>query len=82
VRTLKSLEGGGVRSETNFDFYPPTIEIWLVPTGYDANELPALPEEVQEAIDRKKAKAGAADAVACAGECGKAKPRDPSAPYE
>jgi vancomycin resistance protein YoaR len=82
VRTLKSLEGGGVRSETNFDFYPPTVEIWLVPSGYDANELPALPEEVQEALDRKKAKAGAADAVACAGECGKAKPRDPSAPYE
>ncbi len=83
VRTLKSLEGGGVRSETNFDFYPPTVEIWLVPSGYDASELPALPEEVQEALDRKEQKKrGAADAVACAGECGKAKPRDASAPYE
>lgn len=83
LRTLKPLEGGPSRTETSFDFYPPTVEIWLVPTGYDPNELPALPEEVQEAIDRKKGKqAGATDAVACAGECGKAKPRDPTAPYE
>jgi vancomycin resistance protein YoaR len=82
VRTLKPLDGGPPRSEVTFDFYPPTVEIWLVPTGYDPNELPALPDEVQEALDRKKGKPPATDAVACAGECGKPKPRDPSAPYE
>jgi vancomycin resistance protein YoaR len=84
VRTLQPLDGGGARTETTFDFYPPTVEIWQVPPGYDPTELPALPEDVQEALEKKQAqKQGATEAVACVGECkGASKPHDPSAPYE
>ncbi len=81
VRTLRALDGGATRTETSFDFYPPTVEIWEVPLGYDASELPALPDDEQEALDKKNAQqAGAVGAVACVGEC--AKPADPSAPHQ
>lgn len=36
---------GPTRVETSIDRYPPTLEIWKVPPGYDANLLPPLGED-------------------------------------
>lgn len=45
ARTL-NFSGGEHRVETTVDTYPPTIEIYRVPKGFDTNELPPLPEAV------------------------------------
>ena len=45
ARVLR-FNGGEQRVETTVDTYPPTIEIYRVPTGFDAKELPPLPETV------------------------------------
>ena len=39
-----NYSGGEHRVETTVDTYPPTIEIYRVPKGFDAKELPPLPE--------------------------------------
>ncbi len=39
------LAGGQSRVETTHDTYPPTSEIWRVPPGYDATELPPIGED-------------------------------------
>ncbi len=69
VRTLK-YEDGTHKSEVTYDFYPPTTEIYRVAPGTDPKELPALPDDVQEALAKKKGEPPpATDAVACAGDC-------------
>jgi hypothetical protein len=40
-----SFRGGARRVESSHDTYPPTQEIWQVPTGYDENDLPPLGED-------------------------------------
>jgi vancomycin resistance protein YoaR len=40
---------GEKRIETSTDTYPPTQEIYRVPPGFDANELPALEEDPEKA---------------------------------
>jgi hypothetical protein len=71
VRTMK-YANGAPKTEVSYDFYPPTTEIYLVAPGTDPNALPALPDDVQEMIAKKKGEdppAKTPDAVACAGEC-------------
>jgi vancomycin resistance protein YoaR len=71
VRTMK-YASGAPKTEVSYDFYPPTTEIYLVAPGTDPEALPALPEDVQEMIAKKKGEdppAKTPDAVACAGEC-------------
>lgn len=77
VRTITPLTpaGGNVgepRVEETFDFYPPTTEIYVVAPGTDPTELPSMPEDVIEALAKKKGEVPeyATAAVACAGECG------------
>ena len=41
-RVLKYPDGTQKREETT-DFYPPTVEIYHVPVGFDVAQLPALP---------------------------------------
>jgi vancomycin resistance protein YoaR len=47
VRRTRELryQDGTSRVETTTDFYPPTADIFHVPVGFDANLLPALPED-------------------------------------
>jgi vancomycin resistance protein YoaR len=40
-----AMRGGASRTETSRDTYPPTMEIWKVPPGYDEAELPPLGED-------------------------------------
>jgi vancomycin resistance protein YoaR len=40
-----SYRSGTRRVESSHDMYPPTQEIWQVPTGYDENDLPPLGED-------------------------------------
>ena len=40
-----AFHDGQKRVETSTDLYPPTIEIYRVPTGYDPNELPPVGED-------------------------------------
>ncbi|MGZ3422302.1 MAG: VanW family protein [Polyangiales bacterium] len=71
VRTMK-YASGAPKTEVSYDFYPPTTEIYLVAPGTDPDALPALPDDVQEMIAKKKGEdppAKTPDAVACAGEC-------------
>ncbi len=69
VRTLK-YDDGTHKTETSYDFYPPTVEIYRVAPGTDPSELPALPDDVAEALAKKAGEsAPATDAVACAGDC-------------
>jgi vancomycin resistance protein YoaR len=85
VRVITALTeaGGSVgesRTEESFDFYPPTVEIYVVAPGTDPNELPAMPEDVVAALAKKKGEAppeyATTDAVACAGDCeGETKPK-------
>jgi hypothetical protein len=85
IRTLTTLtaagggEIGSARTEETFDFYPPTLEIYVVAPGADPNELPDMPEDVVAALAKKKGEPPpeyAVDAVACAGDCeGEQKPK-------
>jgi len=76
-RTIQYANGGQSKTEITYDFYPPTTEIYLVAPGTDPADLPALPDDVQEAMAKKngeaidKAKKEPKDttAVACAGNC-------------
>ncbi len=43
-----NFSGGQRKVETTVDTYPPTIEIYRVPKGFDADELPPLPEATGE----------------------------------
>ncbi len=77
VRTITplTLAGGTVgepRIEETFDFYPPTTEIYVVAPGTDPTELPTMPQDVIEALAKKKGEVPeyATAAIACAGECG------------
>lgn len=71
-RTLKYTDGTS-KTETSYDFYPPTTEIYVVSPGTDPKDLPALPEDVVEMLAKKNGEPipspTATDAVACAGEC-------------
>lgn len=44
IRRTRSLvfTDGTNRKESSIDIYPPTLEIWHVPAGYDRQQLPAL----------------------------------------
>jgi len=44
IRRTRSLAfaDGTNRKESSLDIYPPTLEIWHVPAGYDSQQLPAL----------------------------------------
>ena len=85
VRVITALTAAGgtigeSRVEESFDFYPPTVEIYVVAPGTDPNELPAMPEDVVAALAKKKGEAppeyATLDAVACAGDCeGETKPK-------
>ena len=85
VRVITALTplGGTVgesRTEESFDFYPPTVEIYVVAPGTDPNDLPSMPEDVVAALAKKKGEAppeyATTDAVACAGDCeGETKPK-------
>lgn len=79
VRTLK-YEDGTHKTETSYDFYPPTVEIYRVAPGTDPADLPALPDDVAEALAKKTGTpppSGAnVDAVACAGDC-EGQPKQP-----
>jgi vancomycin resistance protein YoaR len=44
-KRLFALRGGQTRVETTHDTYPPTVEIWRIPPGYDEGELPPLGED-------------------------------------
>jgi vancomycin resistance protein YoaR len=78
-RTIKYIDGTQ-KTETSYDFYPPTTEIYVVSPGTDPKDLPALPEDVQEMLAKKSGEPipspNATDAVACAGEC--AEPSKPA----
>jgi vancomycin resistance protein YoaR len=70
-RTLVYTDGTK-KVEESTDFYPPTTEIYLVPTGFDESKLPALPAgEDGGDSDAPAAKPSTAGAVACAGDCEK-----------
>jgi vancomycin resistance protein YoaR len=43
-----NFSGGQRKVETTVDTYPPTIEIYRVPKGFDAKELPPLPDAPTE----------------------------------
>jgi hypothetical protein len=43
--------GGEKRVETSVDSYPPTQEIYKVPSGFDVNELPPLGEDMKKDDD-------------------------------
>ncbi|GAC1551488.1 MAG: hypothetical protein NVS3B10_14010 [Polyangiales bacterium] len=66
------------KTEETTDFYPPTTEIYVVAPGTDPGALPPMPDDVLEALAKKKGDAppeyatsqAPVDAVACAGECG------------
>lgn len=66
--------------EESLDYYPPTIEIYVVAPGADPAMLPAMPQDVLEALTKKAglppeySAPPTSDAVACAGDC------DPNAP--
>ena len=47
TRTM-AFAGGVTKQEATNDIYPPTIEIYEVPTGFDVALLPALPEALAE----------------------------------
>ncbi len=68
VRTIKYASGSPSRTETSYDVYPATTEIYRVAPGTDPAALPALPDDVAEALAKKHG-AAANDAVACAGDC-------------
>jgi len=72
TRTITYADGAR-KVEDSTDFYPPTTEIYLVPTGFDESRLPALPEGPagDEPADPSTKKPSAAGAVACAGDCEK-----------
>ena len=53
TRTIKYASGAPAKTETTYDFYPPTTEIYLVSPGTDPNELPSLPEDVKEMLAKK-----------------------------
>ncbi|MEO9184115.1 MAG: VanW family protein, partial [Kofleriaceae bacterium] len=87
VRVLTALTAiggtiGEARTEESFDFYPPTVEIYVVAPGTDPSELPVMPEDVVAALAKKKGEPPPeyavtdAVAVACAGDCeGGTKPK-------
>lgn len=73
-RTRKITYADGTHKvEDSTDFYPPTTEIYLVPTGFDESRLPALPESGggEDNGDSTTKKPSTAGAVACAGDCEK-----------
>ncbi|MBI2391125.1 MAG: VanW family protein [Deltaproteobacteria bacterium] len=78
TRTFKYASGAASKTESSYDFYPPTTEIYVVAPGTDPNALPPLPEDVKAMLAKKNGEPipspDATDAVACAGECGEAKP--------
>lgn len=80
-RTLKYQDGTS-KTETSYDFYPPTTEIYVVAPGTDPNALPAIPEDVKEMLAKKNGEPipspTATDAVACAGECAETAKPGPS----
>jgi vancomycin resistance protein YoaR len=51
IRRARVLDfaGGRRKVETTVDTYPPTIEIYRVPKGFDTTDLPPLPEPAGEA---------------------------------
>jgi hypothetical protein len=73
TRTFKYASGSS-KTESSFDFYPPTTEIYVVAPGTDPNALPSLPDDEKEMLAKKNGEPlpspDATDAVACAGECG------------
>jgi vancomycin resistance protein YoaR len=73
TRTLKYASG--IRTETSYDVYPPTTEIYVVAPGTDPKALPPLPDDVREMLAKKSGEPlpspDATDAVACAGDCEK-----------
>lgn len=75
TRTFKYASGLPSKSETSYDFYPPTTEIYVVAPGTDLAALPPLPEDVREMLAKKNGEPipspNATDAVACAGDCEK-----------
>ena len=77
-RLITPLDGSTPRSEDNADFYPPTVEIYVVAPGTDPDALPAMPKDVADALAKKhgtETPEEYADAVACAGDCeGETKP--------
>jgi vancomycin resistance protein YoaR len=74
-RTIQYASGGQSKTEITYDFYPATTEIYLVAPGTDPNDLPPLPDDVQELMTKKKGAEPAekekkdSTAVACAGNC-------------
>lgn len=70
---------GTKKVEDSTDFYPPTTEIYLIPTGFDEARLPALPdpgdgqgkEGDADAPKKPLSPVATAGAVACAGDCDK-----------
>jgi len=74
TRTFKYASGTPSKTESSYDFYPPTTEIYLVAPGTDPSALPALPDDVKEMLAKKNGEPipspNATDAVACAGDCG------------
>lgn len=71
-----TYQDGTTKTEESTDFYPPTTEIYLVPSGFDESRLPGLPgsEPDADADGPRTPAPSSAGAVACAGDC--AKPAD------
>ncbi len=77
-RTRQIVYADGTKKvEDSTDFYPPTTEIYMVPTGFDEARLPALPEggdavpDPDAPVKKPAISPGAPGAVACAGDCDK-----------
>ena len=53
---VESVDDGQKRIETSTDLYPPTIEIYRVPPGYNPDELPPVGEDpnVEKKPDAKE----------------------------
>ncbi len=67
TRTI-AYAGGGTKQETSDDLYPPTIEIYQVPSGFDVSLLPALPEAPAEGAASEATDATPA-ATPCTSDC-------------